>query len=82
MQETDIRSCQIINRWIYFAAYKCYGKIIFLDYDIEQMMVHEKYCSLQYDEDRCRLKGSLKSFKNSAQNCLFQAKIKNYDFEA
>jgi len=26
------------------------------DYDIEQIMVHEKYCSLQYDEDRCRLK--------------------------
>ena len=75
MQETDIRSCQIINRWIYFAAFKCYGKKYkyknssseshFLDYDIEQLMVHEKYCSLQYDEDRCRLKESLKFSKKN-----------------
>ena len=43
----------------------------FLDYDIEQMMVHEKYCSLQYDEDRCRLKDSLKISKKIPDTANF-----------
>ena len=76
MLETDIRSCQIINivesilRFLSVTVNSINVKTLseshFLDYDIEQMMVHEKYCSLQYDEDRCRLKECLKIFKGSS----------------